>query len=68
MRETVAIIVLAYGITEDNYFYFISRILEANVYDYIIFDVSSELTLFKTKLMAKCYRGECSAARRIISV
>lgn len=48
--------VLAYGITEDNYFYFISRILEANVYDYIIFDVSSELTLFKTKLMAKCYR------------
>ena len=48
--------VLAYGITEENYFYFISRILEANVYDYIIFDVSSELTMFKTKLMAKCYR------------
>lgn len=48
--------VLAYGITEENYFYFISRILEANVYDYIIFDVSSELTLFKTKLMARCYR------------
>lgn len=47
---------LAYGITEEKYSGFISRILEANVYDYIIFDVSSELTLFKTKLMAKCRR------------
>lgn len=52
MRQSI----LAYGINEENYFYFINQILEANIYDYIIFDVSSELTLFKTKLMAKCYR------------
>lgn len=47
---------LAYGITEENYFCFISQILEANLYDYIIFDVSSELTMFKARLMAKCHR------------
>lgn len=47
---------LAYGITEEHYFHFIHQILEANVYDYIVFDVSSELTLCKTRLMAKCCR------------
>lgn len=52
MRQSI----LAYGITEENYLFFINQILDANIYDYIIFDVSSELTLFKTKLMARCYR------------
>ena len=47
---------LAYGISEENYFCFMNRILETNVYDYMIVDVSSELTLCKTRLMAKCYR------------
>lgn len=45
---------LAYGINEENYLFFIDRLLEANVYDFVIFDTSSELSMFKTRLMGKC--------------
>lgn len=45
---------LAYGINEENYIFLIERLLDSNFYDFIVFDASSELSIFKTRLMGKC--------------